>query len=82
MHGTLILGTPSVADDLRLTPQARKVLAHLNSGKTITPLKASKVYDIDRLADVIWKIKRVGYRIETTLHTDESGKRYAEYRRA
>lgn len=82
MYGALTLGTPTFADDLRLTPQARKVLAHLKAGKSITQLKAGKVYDVDRLADVIYKIKRAGYRIEQSLNRDEHGKRYAEYRLA
>jgi hypothetical protein len=59
--------------------QKAAVLAHLQSGKTITPLKAQAEYRIWRLADVIYKLKHDGHSIRTTIKKSLSGSTYAEY---
>jgi hypothetical protein len=70
---------PSVAGDLRLTPQAKTVLRHLIAGKRITPMKALVIYGISRLASCIHEIRRVGYCVDCTMNSDEQGHRYASY---
>lgn len=65
--------------ELRLSPQARKVLLHLEKHKSITPLEALGVYGIFRLAARIWELRQIGKTIETNYMTDENGKPYARY---
>lgn len=65
--------------ELSVTPQARKILLHLEKHKTITPLEALGVYGIFRLAARIWELRKIGKRIETIHMTDENGKPYARY---
>jgi hypothetical protein len=76
---TLTLGVPTLADDLRLKPQARKILAHLRAGKSITPMEALTVYSIFRLAASIFEIRKLGYNVETDVREDEQGHKYARY---
>ena len=64
-------------------PQTVLVLAHLKSKGSITPKEADKLYSITRLADVIFKLKKKGYHIISTLthDTNKFGKpcRYSTY---
>jgi hypothetical protein len=76
---TLTLGVPSIAADLRLKPQARKILAHLYAGKPITPLKAQTVYGVYRLAASVRELRQAGYVIFTDRCVDEGGHKYARY---
>lgn len=71
--------SPSIADDLRLKPQARKILRHLRSGKTISPLEAQNVYGVYRLAASIFDIRQLGYNVKTVRKQDEAGHKYARY---
>lgn len=75
----ITLGTPNLATDLGLKPQARKILAHLEAGKPITPLKAQTVYGVYRLAASVHELRRAGYRIDSIVCADESGHKYARY---
>lgn len=75
----MTLGTPTLANDLRLPLQARTILAHLEAGKEITQSKAMLVYHICRLSDCILKIRRAGYIIDTDMREDEVGGKYAAY---
>lgn len=79
---TLTLGVPSIAKDLKLPPQARKILAHLEKGKTITPMESMIVYSIYRLSDCILKIRVAGYPVLTEEKQDAQGHKYARYRLA
>lgn len=79
MSHTLTLAKPSIAGDLRLTPQARKILSHLESGKSITPSEAMVVYTISRLASCIREIRKAGYAVDMELRRDESGHKYGRY---
>lgn len=79
MTATITLGTPNYADDLRLPPQARKVLAHLKEGKSITPSKAQTIYSIWRLAARIKELRDAGYKVVTEYRQDEQGHRYGCY---
>lgn len=71
--------TPSIADDLRLRPSDRTILAHLKAGKEITPMKALVVYGLSRLAAHVHRIRQVGYNVETVRMHDEGGHKYASY---
>lgn len=80
MNDTMTLGTTSLASDLKLPPQARKILAHLEKGKTITPMESMIVYSIYRLSDCIFKIRNAGHDVVTEDRMDAQGHRYARYR--
>lgn len=70
------------ADQLELigaTAGKDKVLAHLLSGRSITPLEALGDYGIFRLAARIHELKKKGHKIVTTTKTSPTGKTYAEY---
>lgn len=60
--------------------QKEILLKHLVAGKTITPLKAMMVYGVGRLASRIRELREEGHNIVTTIHKDERGHDYAEYR--
>ena len=77
---TLTLGTPNLANDLSLAPQVRKILAHLETGKTITNNESMLVYHVSRLSDVVLKLRRAGYNIEMTMKVDGVGGKYASYK--
>jgi hypothetical protein len=64
--------------ELRLKPQARKVLRHLEKS-SLSPMEAWGVYGIYRLAASIHEIRKQGWKILTTMHEDEAGKKYARY---
>ena len=68
-----------IARALRLTPQAKTVLFHLNKRGHITPLKAFSNYQITRLASCIHELRKEGFLVHTDLKTDESGHRYSRY---
>lgn len=70
---------------MKLTPQDEQVLAHLESGKHLTPLEALGIYNIFRLAARIYSIKAYlagqhdSRRIVMTRANDAMGKPYARY---
>lgn len=64
---------------LKLKPQTRKVLTHLTSRGSISPLEALHVYGIYRLAACIHELRKIGLEINTTMKSDASGKHYAHY---
>lgn len=55
------------------------VLDHLFKHEYITQLQALGVYRIYRLSARILNLKKVGWNIKRTYHTDAGGKRYARY---
>jgi hypothetical protein len=69
----------SVANDLRLTPQAKTVLTHLRAGKPLTPMKALTIYGISRLAACIYEIRKAGYTVNRIHRQDEMGHKYSKY---
>jgi hypothetical protein len=75
----MIFEAPSIADELRLKPQARKVLAHLKSRHSISPLEAQNVYGVYRLAASIHELRNAGFIIETQNKKDAAGHKYARY---
>lgn len=60
--------------------QSRQILAHLKSGKTITPIEALISYQCFRLGARIYDLRQSGYAIETHMIETDSGKRIARYR--
>lgn len=70
---------PSIAVDLRLTPQARTILAHLKRHGDVTPMKALTVYGISRLASCIHEIRKAGYSVKTEVAFDDMGGKYGQY---
>lgn len=75
----LTLAQPNFANDLKLTPNAKRVLVHLLDGKAITPTKALVIYSIGRLASCIHEIRQAGYTIKTERCEDEQGHKYGRY---
>jgi hypothetical protein len=65
--------------ELQLTPQARRVLRHLEKNQSITPLEALGVYGIFRLAARVLEIRKQGFDVKTHYKTDDNGKQYAAY---
>jgi hypothetical protein len=76
--------------ELSLKPQARRIIRHIQRGKSITPLEALGVYGVFRLAAVIYDIKKAGFGqldrtqtlgtpllLGTSIVADTNGKRYA-----
>jgi hypothetical protein len=65
---------------IRLPPQAKVILRHLEKGKDISLIASLHVYQISRLSDCIMKIRRAGYDVLTQMRMTETGKEYASYR--
>ncbi|MDY3111038.1 MAG: helix-turn-helix domain-containing protein [Porphyromonas sp.] len=64
---------------MTITTQRDLVQRHLESGRSITPLEALRLYGCFRLSACIWVLKhKRGMNIETTM-VEEDGKRFAEY---
>ena len=80
MSDTFTIGSTSeFAEALGLPSQQKSILSHLKAGKNITQLKASHVYHVTNLPDVIMKLRNRGYAIKTSMERDESGSKYASY---
>jgi hypothetical protein len=58
--------------------QCEQVLKHLQSGKTLTPIQAARLYDICRLADRSRDLRRKGIDVKTRMITLPSGKRVGQ----
>ena len=53
--------------DMDLTSQKKVIIQHLESGKEITQLEATKKYGILRLGAIIFNLRKDGYKIITKL---------------
>lgn len=62
--------------------QNATILAHLQSGKTITPLEALEEFQCFRLGARIHELKQDGHKIVSERHTTPSGKNVSCYRMA
>tara|TARA_R100000329_G_C7539860_1_gene190566 strand:- start:451 stop:663 length:213 start_codon:yes stop_codon:yes gene_type:complete len=60
--------------------QKARILEHLKSGKTITPIDALNDFGCMRLADVIFRLKNDGWDIATIDTKSANGKRFASYK--
>lgn len=58
--------------------QCKRILSHLQSGKTINPLQALDLYGCFRLGARIYDLKKAGFDIDSRL-VHENGVQYAEY---
>lgn len=65
--------------ELNVSPQARKVLRHLEKNRSITPLEALGVYGIFRLAARVYELRKEGFDVITTYMRDDNDKPYAKY---
>lgn len=63
----------------RLDTQNARILAHLQRGKTITPIDALKIAGSWRLSGRILELRQAGHPIITEWE-QRGGKRYARYR--
>ena len=59
--------------------QSQKILKHLSSGKSLSPLQALGLFGCYRLAGRIYDLKRAGHQIETIIKSDDQGRTYASY---
>ena len=60
-----------------------QIRAHLESGRSITPLDALRDFGCFRLGARIEELRKAGMRIETEMLPDpQTGKRYASYKHA
>lgn len=71
---------PNLANDLKLTPQAKTVLRHLERHGSMSPGEADRVHGITRLASCIHEIRTAGHRdVTTEMRRDDMGHKYAHY---
>ncbi len=59
--------------------QCKAILAHLQSGKTITGIEALNEFGCFRLPSRIFDIKKLGHKIASEMVTLPNGKRIARY---
>lgn len=64
---------------ISLSPQQKTILGHLSHGKSISNMEALIVYNISRLSDVVLKLRRKGYPVETEVRVDNAGHKYSRY---
>lgn len=64
---------------MSMMSQTKQIREHLESGRSITPREALKLYGCFRLGARIWDLRDAGLDIETTI-VEEGGKRFASYR--
>lgn len=60
--------------------QTEKILSHLKSGRSITPLDALRDFGCFRLGGRIFDIRKLGYEVKTKMIDVGNGKHVAEYR--
>jgi hypothetical protein len=65
--------------DFTAPTQSDKILAHLRSGKSITPLEALNLFGCFRLGARIYDLKKAGHNIVTEMVTVGDGKHVASY---
>jgi hypothetical protein len=64
---------------INLSPQQRIILAHLMSRGSISDMESQIVYQIKRLSDVVLRLRRKGFKVETDVRKDASGHKYSRY---
>jgi len=64
---------------INLSPQQKTILGHLMSGRSISNMESLIVYNISRLSDVILKLRRKGFEVETDVRVDNAGHKYSRY---
>jgi hypothetical protein len=64
---------------INLSPQQKTILGHLSSKRSISNMEALIVYNISRLSDVVLKLRRKGFEVQTEVRTDNAGHKYSRY---
>ena len=64
---------------ISLSPQQKVILSHLARGQSISNMEALIVYNISRLSDVVLKLRRKGFEVETEVRVDNAGHKYSRY---
>jgi hypothetical protein len=64
---------------INLSPQQKTILQHLMSGRSISTMESIIVYKIGRLSDVILKLRRKGFPVDTDVRVDNAGTKYSRY---
>ena len=59
--------------------QNNKLLNHMMTGRSISPLEALGLYGVFRLAARMFELKAMGVDIQKKTKVDINGKQYAEY---
>jgi len=80
MTDIMTIGNSTLANDLKLPPQAKTILRHLEQGKTISLMESIFVYNITRLSDCIFKIRNAGHDVICEMREDARGHEYGRYR--
>jgi hypothetical protein len=64
---------------INLSPQQKTILSHLSRGQSISNMEALIVYNISRLSDVVLKLRRKGFEVQTDIRVDQAGHKYSRY---
>jgi hypothetical protein len=64
---------------ISLSPQQKTILGHLSRGQSISNMEALIVYNISRLSDVVLKLRRKGFEVQTEVRVDNAGHKYSRY---
>ena len=64
---------------MAMETQTTRILAHLKSGKTITPAEAQEKYGCYRLGARIYDLKQEGHQIHTDRVDSGQGTKFAQY---
>jgi hypothetical protein len=64
---------------MNLSPQQKVVLGHLTRRSSISDVESRVVYNITRLSDVIYRLRRKGFNIVTDVRKDAAGHQYSRY---
>lgn len=64
---------------INLSPQQKTILGHLAQRRSISNMEALIVYNISRLSDVILKLRRKGFEVQTDIRVDNAGHKYSRY---
>jgi hypothetical protein len=59
--------------------QIARVLSYLQNNDDLSPLEAFGLFGTTRLASIIEDLRKEGHIIDTQIHKDINGKRYARY---
>lgn len=59
--------------------QKELVLNYLETNPSITPLKARHLFRVERLSEVVRRLKGDGHTIKNIVRSDETGRRYSNY---
>lgn len=64
---------------MQMMPQMKRILKHLISRGSISPMEALNTHRVYRLSSIINRLRKAGYNITTDMRQDEAGQKYARY---